>query len=256
MILLLGGTSDTKPLARRLVDSGRRVLVSTATDISLDVGGDTGIRRRCGLLDDAGLTELIRQHRVETIVDATHPYAAAIRERARRVAAAQGIRYVTLVRPAVIGPDEANVEFADDHQAAAHQAFAHGRPVLVTTGSKNLEPYAAQATATGLPLIVRVLDHADSLAACRRAGLGDEQVLAGRGPFTTEHNLHDLQRYGIGVLVTKDSGHSGGTREKLAAARRAACRVVVLRRPAIDTANAFAEIDSLIAGLTDLEQRR
>jgi hypothetical protein len=31
---------------------------------------------------------------------------------------------------------------------------------------------------------------------------------------------------------------------------------IVLRRPAIDTANTFAEIDGLTAGLTDLEQRR
>jgi len=256
MILLLGGTADTKPLARRLADAGRRVLVSTATDIPLDVGGDAGIQRRCGPLDDEGLVELVRQHGIRIIVDATHPYAAAIRERARRIAAHVGVRYVTLVRPAVIAADEANVEFADDHAAAARRAFAHGRAVLLTTGSNNLAPYAAQAAAAGLPLVVRVLDHPDSLAACRRAGLADDQILAGRGPFTVEQNHRDLCRFGIGVLVTKDSGHAGGTREKLAAARLASCRVVVLRRLVADDANAFSDIDGLTAALLDPETGR
>lgn len=38
MILLLGGTSDTAPIARGLAAVGLPVLVSTATDIDLDVG--------------------------------------------------------------------------------------------------------------------------------------------------------------------------------------------------------------------------
>ena len=114
MILLLGGTADTAPLARRLAEAGHRVVVSTATEIPLDVGSHALIERRCGPLDDVGLAELIRQQGVRTLVDATHPYAAAIRERARRIAAETGIRYATLVRPAAITADEPGVEFAAD----------------------------------------------------------------------------------------------------------------------------------------------
>jgi precorrin-6A/cobalt-precorrin-6A reductase len=251
MILLLGGTSDTAPLAQRLAEAGQRVLVSTATDITLRVGDPALVERRSGPLDDTGLEALIRQQSVRIIVDATHPYATAIRERARRIAAEQGLRYLTLMRPSVIAPDEPIVEFAADHEDAARLAFSHGRPVLLTTGSKNLTPYAARAETSRLPLVVRVLDHADSLAACRRAGIPVGRILAGRGPFTVEQNQQDIRRFGIGVLVTKDSGDSGGTREKLAAARREQCRVVALRRPALDARDAFADVDALIAALVD-----
>ena len=248
MILLLGGTADTRRLARRLIGAGRRLLVSTTTDIPLDVGG-AGVRRRCGPLDDAALTQLIHRHAIETIVDATHPYAGEIRERACRIAAQQNIRYLTLVRPPVIAPDEAGVEFADDHPSAARRAFAHGRPVLVTIGSRHIQPYTAEAAATALPLFVRVLDHPASRGACRSAGLSDDQILTGRGPFTTQQNIADFRRHRIGVVVTKDSGQAGGTREKLAAARETSCRIVVIRRPPVDPSRAFRDVDTLMAAL-------
>jgi len=121
--------------------------------------------------------------------------------------------------------------------------------VLLTTGSRNLGPYAAQAAATGRPLIVRVLDHPDSLAACHRAGIPREHILAGRGPYSVERNQQDIRRFAIGVLVTKDSGLLGGTLEKLEAARREHCRIVALRRPALDEATCFADSDALLDAL-------
>ena len=251
MILLLGGTASTSPLALRLAEAGFRVLVSTATDVPLDVPCHARIERRSGPLDDAGLAALIADRGLRVIVDAAHPYAAEVHDRARRVAAAAGIRYVRLTRPSVIDPGDPNVELADDHDDAARRAFAHGRPVLLTTGSKHLAPYVAAARSTGLPLVVRVLDHAASLAACRLAEIADEHILAGRGPFTVEENRDHIRRFAIGVLVTKDSGPEGGTLEKLEAAQREKCRVVALRRPALDHAESFAQIEALVSAMAD-----
>jgi precorrin-6A/cobalt-precorrin-6A reductase len=254
MILLLGGTASTSPLALQLAEAGFRVLVSTATDVPLDVPCHARIERRSGPLDDAGLAALIADRRLQAIVDATHPYAAEVHDRARRMAAAAGIRYVRLARPSVIDPADPNVELAADHDDAARRAFGHSRPVLLTTGSKHLAPYVAAARSTGLLLVVRVLDHANSLAACRRVGIADEHVLAGRGPFTVEENRRHIERFGIGVLVTKDSGPEGGTTEKLEAARRENCRVVVVGRPTLDDAESFTEIETLVNSMVDLTE--
>ena len=246
MILLLGGTSDTLPIAARLAAGGHRVLVSRATETPLAVGSHGAIESRCGPLDDEGLERLIRARGVRAIVDATHPYAAEIRARAARVAAATGTPYFSFVRPSAIPPDAADVQRAADHEAAAVLAFAHGRPVLLTTGSNHLAPYTDESRRTGVRLVVRVLDHPRSLAACRAVGLAEDCILAGRGPFTVEENRRQIRGHGIGVLMTKDSGEAGGTLEKLDAARCEACRVVVVGRPADVEVGALADVEALL----------
>ena len=251
MILLLGGTSDARQIAWRLVESGRRVLVSQATDVPLELGEHPHLETRAGPLDECGLEELVERREIRAIVDATHPYATSIRATARRVAGRKGIPYVSFVRPPVFDAADPRLEFASDHAAAARAAFAHGRPVLLTTGAKNLAPYVEQSRRTGIPLIVRVLDHPDSREACLRAGIPPQKVLPGRGPFSAEENRRQLREFGIGVLVTKDSGQAGGTAEKLRAAEAEGCRVVVVRRPAQENELCSSHIDALLQSLAD-----
>ena len=98
MILLLGGTSETGAVAAALAGAGKAVLVSTATDEPLEIGNHPGIRRRCGRLDESSMAELIRSESITAIVDATHPYAAAVRFLASRLAAKMGIPYFSYVR--------------------------------------------------------------------------------------------------------------------------------------------------------------
>jgi precorrin-6A/cobalt-precorrin-6A reductase len=231
MILLLGGTSDGREIAMGLAHCGCRVLVSRATAAPLSIGLHPLIDGRFGALDDAGLESLIRSRGIRLLVDAAHPYAAEIHERARRMAAATGTAYLSFVRPPVVAAGEPGVEFAADHAAAAACAFAHGRPVLLTTGSKHLAPYVAEADRTGLRLVVRVLDYSPSVRACRAAGLAEDSILLGCGPYSVATNRRHIRDFAIGCLVMKDSGLAGGTHDKLEAARREDCRIVVVRRP-------------------------
>lgn len=255
MILLLGGTSETLPLAMRLADQGHRVLVSQATDVPSAAGGHPRVEFRSGPLDETALAELIARRRIRAIVDAAHPYAAAIHATAIRVAAGNRIPCLRFLRPAVVAPGTPGVQIVPDHPTASVAAFSRGRPVLLTTGSRNLDPYVEQARRTGIPLVVRVLDHPSSLEACRRAGVPAERILAGRGPFSLDANRRHIRSFGIGVLVTKDGGAAGGTLEKLLAARAEGCEVIVLARPPADTQHAFTDIDLLLAALADLPVR-
>jgi hypothetical protein len=58
MILLIGGTSETAPLAEALAVAGFKVLVSTATQVPLDVGKHPNIASRSGILDGEGMAQL------------------------------------------------------------------------------------------------------------------------------------------------------------------------------------------------------
>lgn len=248
MILLLGGTCETAPLATALAENGFQVLVSTATGITLDTGKHPRIRRRTGRLDSQGLAALARQEGVRAIVDATHPYAVAAHSAALATAQELRIPCLTFVRPAGLRAD-ASVPCAATHEEAARLACDAGGPVLLTIGSKNIAPYAGAARQRGTPLFVRVLPVAESLAACRAAGVPEQHVIAGRGPFSLADNRALIRNLGIKTLVTKDSGAAGGLAEKLEAARLENCRVIVVRRPPVSAGQTFSSIPALVRAL-------
>jgi precorrin-6A/cobalt-precorrin-6A reductase len=252
MILLLGGTSETAAIATALAGAGVRVLVSTATDETLDIGRGAGIERRLGRLDELAMLELVSARGIRAIVDATHPYAAGAHATAVAVAKRAGIPCVAFVREGGdwgsaeaappntrrlgAAPDaacrvERAVHLAADHAHASALAFSFGRPVLLTTGANNVVAYAEQARRTSVRLVVRVLPREESLRACREAGVAASDIIGAKGPFTIEQNLRHIDEYGIGTLVTKDSGREGGVDAKLQAAEQRKCEVVVVERP-------------------------
>jgi precorrin-6A/cobalt-precorrin-6A reductase len=252
MILLFGGTSETAPIASALATAGFRVFVSTATDAPLDVGDHPNISRRAGKLDREQMLRLSNQQDVIAIVDASHPYAASVHANARSVADQLKIPYLSWIRPPILEGDSQAIS-APDHDAAAKVAFSFGLPVLLTTGSRNLEPYARESSATGVRLVVRVLSQPDSMDACRKAGISDDNIVSGRGPFSIQENLSVIKQFGIGVLVTKESGVAGGVPEKLKAAHLACCRVVLVQRPAKSSgAQGFNDVSELVQELCRL----
>lgn len=284
MILLLGGTSETADLAAGMITAGFTVLVSTATDIPLEFSDHPQLRRRSGPLDADGLESLIRDHAIGVLVDGTHPYAAAIRALAAATARRLSIPYLTFVRPGITsgsaqstapdnnqaapsgnisdgiaagppdlrgdssgtGSEPDGIIFAAGHEEAARLACAGGGAVLLTSGSRNLSPYAEEAKRTGAPLVVRVLPHPESLAACRAAGIPAEMIIAAKGPFSVAENINAIRKFGISVLVTKDSGAAGGVPAKIEAARRENCGVIVVERPATGDGLMFQSIEKLI----------
>ncbi len=247
MILLLGGTSESGMIAAALAAAGVRVLVSTATKLASSARESALVALRTGLLDEAGVQALVVEAGVRAVVDATHPYASAITQNAQRAAARAGVPYLRYLRPAAVAA-QSGIIAVDDHEQAARRAFLPGRPVLLTIGTRNLAPYLREAGRTAVPVVARVLPVPESLLACAKAGLPREHVIPGQGPFSVEQNVAVIRLHRIGVLVTKDGGVAGGVPEKLEAARREGCAVVVVARPVETTAagRVFSEIGALV----------
>ena len=246
MILLMGGTSETSLLAVNLARTGYRVLVSCATQIDLDIGSHPNITLRRGPMGAGEIYALVKARGIALLVDAAHPYASAAHASAREAARLAAIPYLAYIRPADAPYTEAGIICAADHNEAAKAAFAANKPVLLTTGSRNLTPYAGEAKRTNIPLIVRVLPEKSSLKACQAAGIPEDHIIAARGPFSLEENRDAIRRFAVGVLVTKDSGQAGGVREKMEAARREGCTVVVVQRPVAPSAPSFSDSSLLL----------
>ncbi len=254
-VLLLGGTSETAPLAVAMAEAGFAVLVSTASDIPLDVGEHELIRRRTGPLDEAALEKLLVDRDISAVVDAAHPYAEVVHSVAQKVTAKQGVHYFRWRRPEAAHPD-ASVHMVADHEEAARVACSFGRTVLLTTGSRNIEPYVLASQASGCTLVARVLDDPRSVESARAAGVKEENIVAGRGPFSFEDNVTVIRDFSVGTIVTKDSGEAGGVPAKLRAARSEGCEVVMLKRPQESSPWVFSEIPALVEAVSQALQAK
>ena len=251
-ILLVGGTSETKAIARALADDGHSVLVCTATDIPLETGEHSAIRRRCGHMTAEEFEILMRDERIDVVVNAAHPYAINVRAATRKAAGRVGIAHVEFMRPDA-GPavSEAGILRAADHREAAQLAMAAGRKILLTIGVSQIAHYAEAARARGRDLVARVLPRDESVAACRAAGLRDDQIVTSRGVLSVEDNVALIRSHGIDVLVTKESGEAGGVSEKCEAARRTGCVVVLVCRPPMKAADCAGTVADLMERVRD-----
>ena len=79
---------------------------------------------------------------------------------------------------------------------------------------------------------LRVLPSIESLSACINAGFKAKQIICMQGPFSEEMNLAMLRAANTNILITKESGATGGFPEKRSAAKQLGIQIAVLKRPA------------------------
>lgn len=224
-VLVLGGTTEARRLAESLVDvlpAGAKVTSSLAGRVArpklppgeVRIGGFGGAD---------GLAEWLRAHRVDAVIDATHPFARTISFSAASAAAAVHVPLLALRRPGWVPVEGDRWHRADSLGGAAQLLPSLGRRVFLTTGRMGLAAFAGLDT---LWFLMRSVDAPDAPCPARM------EVLLDRGPFTLDGERELLRRHRVDVLVTKDSG-GDATAPKLAAAREAGIPVVVVRRPPV-----------------------
>jgi precorrin-6A/cobalt-precorrin-6A reductase len=248
MILLMGGTTDSRELARRL--AGRRLIVTTATEHGarlLRAHGQAEVH--VGRLDHAGLVEFIRRHGVDTLIDATHPYAELASRTAIDACCATLCRYLRYERQSACLDDFPGtlIRAANYREAAEWARTQTEGPILLTTGSKTLPVFVEALGAERL--IVRVLPTEEAVRQCHRLGLEASQIIAMQGPFCHALNKALMTQFSVRLLVSKDGGEAGGMPEKLSAAAECAVPVLLIDRPAVDYPNCHRRIDEILRAL-------
>lgn len=219
-VLILGGTAEARELAALLAADPAMEVTTSLAGLTGQPRLPEGRVRTGGFGGAAGLAGWLRAERTDAVVDATHPFAAAVSRHAAEAAAEVRVPLVAMRRPGwTAGPGD-RWHWADTLADAAAALPGLGRRVFLTTGRQGAGEFAA----LGLFFLIRSVEPpAGPLPR-------DHQLLLDRGPFTLDGERELLRGHGIDVLVAKDSG-GPATAAKLTAAREAAIPVLLIRRP-------------------------
>ena len=237
-LLIFGGTTEGRELAEYCAGKGVIADVSVATDYGASLLPE-GVKVLCGRRDSEQMIQLINTG-YSAVVDATHPYAVEATENIRRACAETGTEYLRLIRRSSVSYGK-TVRDMDELITMLNSTTGK---VLSTLGSKSL------SALTGVKdfrerIYVRVLPSADILEQYRELGYDEAKVILEKGPFSVEQNVEHLRESAAVILLTKESGATGGYPEKAEAARLCGAEMITLVRPP-ENGCSFEEIIKII----------
>ena len=260
MILVMSGTEEGREIVKRLSDTGEGVVTTVATEYGQEIYEKIGLGHLClqGRLDITGLSELVRDKNIKTLIDATHPYAAQASLNAIKVSEECGIKYIRLQRPSSVSDSEYTDEAAvKDHEsvhfvknideAVKWCRKSDRKNILLTTGFSSVEKFVRLKDEKNI--YVRMLPMPVHIEQCVKMGIKSSNIIALQGPFSLELNKAIINQYHIDVVVTKDSGKTGGVPEKIQAAMDMRIDTVVIERVEIDYPVICSTIDEVFCKL-------
>ncbi|MFD3518886.1 cobalt-precorrin-6A reductase [Streptomyces sp. NPDC058653] len=229
-VLILGGTGEGRRLADALaaVAPDAHVTTSLAGRVANPATPAAGDVRVGGFGGPGALAAWLRTHRIDVLVDATHPFAATISAHAAQAAADSGTRLLALRRPGWPADprDRRHPARSLAHAAAMLPALGgSGSRVFLTTGRQGLAAFAGPEL-DGMHFLVRTVEPPGPPLP------RSTHVLLDRGPYTLEGETALLVEHRVDILVTKDSG-GPATAAKLTAARELGLPVVMVERPPV-----------------------
>ena len=271
-VLIYAGTTEGRELAQELARERIYCDISVATEYGRQIM-DEKISPYICILQGRMTAEQMRlkceNEQYLAVVDATHPFATEVSVNIRESLKGLDIPYFRLGREKIPGEEgerqagerQAGEQQAEEQNYMARKYFQNTAAcvealkktegkIFLTTGSKELSAFCREETIRKR-LVVRVLPGMESLQECVRNGLEGRQIIAMQGPFSKEMNLAMIRQYQASVLVTKESGKTGGEDTKLAAAGEAQIPSYIILRP--DEKTPVMDMDEVLEQLRRLE---
>ncbi len=230
-VLIFGGTTEGRELASALLRAGVSHVVSVATDYGKEIENSCGEDNVIvGRKDADEMAKLISDEGVTVCVDATHPFVTLVSGEIKKACEKTGAEYLRLLRDTGSGENYSMLMECASIEEAADELEKTAGKILLLTGSKNLKAIVSRIGNVSR-VYARVLPNLESITKCEEAGLKGKQIIAMQGPFSKDMNVALIKEIGASVILTKESGATGGLDEKLLAAKECGIKAVMIKSP-------------------------
>ncbi|MGB0843695.1 MAG: cobalt-precorrin-6A reductase [Alphaproteobacteria bacterium] len=231
-ILMLGGTEDARKQADVLASQGYKVVYSLAgvtTDPVLPADERVEIHKG-GFGGLSGLEAYIKVRNIDCLVDATHPFAVKISNTCAQI---NSVPVVQLQRPVwqqVAGDSWQNVP--DLEAAKSVLGTMKKGTVFLALGAKHIGSFYDTRSHT---FVARMVEPPENPLPEHM------QLVQQRGPFCVDDEVALFKKYGVGLLVTRNSG-AVASYPKIEAARRLGLQVLMIAPPKIETGSKIQQV--------------
>lgn len=241
-ILIFAGTTEGRKLSEYLIRAKVSHTICVATEYGeIILTAHPLVKVKQGRMNEKEIEVFLKKGSFGAVIDATHPYAQDVTRNIKRAVEkiknlGISIPYLRLKRDCIekrdksVGESLKNIHYFDTNEMCVKALENMKGNILLTTGSKELPIYCISEKIKER-MYVRVLPSIESISLCIEQGIYGKQIIAMQGPFTKDMNEAIIRQYQISLLITKESGISGGYEEKLEAAKRTGTQVFVIGRP-------------------------
>ncbi|MCC7559102.1 MAG: precorrin-6A reductase [Methanobacterium sp.] len=267
-VLVMAGTSDARKIITDLsMAGGISVLATATTPHGVELAKSSGAKQVLeGFFDDEKLANIIKENDIELLIDATHPFASTATKNAIKASDVEGVDYIRFERPSTLIPDSQLVYQVNSFEEAAvvvreilniNDSFKEENPLTGNVSPKgkvlhlagvNTLHHLTRVISPDL-IVARVLPMVYSVRKSLELGIPHVNILAMEGTFSRRFNGILMEEFQIKVVLTKESGESGGTMSKIQAALDLEVPVVIVTRPEIGELKGkvmFGEVELLI----------
>lgn len=228
--LVIAGTTESRKVIEELVKDKKTVVASVATELGKEMLQEYPVTVVEGRLDLDGFIHLLQEKNPARVIDASHPFARIVTETVKEACRITKIPYERMERDEPVY-DYEKIIWVEDVLEAARTASAWEGNILLTTGVNTAGIYAQHIKNFEERVFIRVLDNETSREGCKKAGYPDSHVFGIMPPFSVEDNQKLIRDCNISVMVSKDSGVSGGLLEKVEACRKEKIPLILIKRP-------------------------
>lgn len=250
MILLLGGTIDSREIAQKLKKNKIDFITTTVSEYGKFLAEEFSTNVVQKTMNEDELVNFIKENKISVIIDATHPFARIISENAVKASQKSNIIYLRYERPEVLLEQKKNIFFVENINEASEKAMDIGENILLTIGSRGLRDF--KELVKNKNVYARVLPESYSLKACEEAGITAGKIIAMQGPFSKEFNKLLIKEKNINLIITKESGKAGGVDEKISSALDSEINIIIIKRPEVIYPVIFNNIDDLIKKIMEV----
>lgn len=258
MVLIFGGTTEGRLTATVLEEAGKTFYYSTRGD-EQEVTLHHGIRL-CGSMNASQMEDFCRSKDIRLLIDAAHPFATLLHTTIHHVSQCMQIPVIRYER---IYPDyDAQTLFANDYDDAARLiSTSNYHRILALTGVQTIGKLRPLWQGK-CECYFRILRRPSSQAIAQKEGFPEDYLCY----YDLDHEEDAgqvselLDKLHPDLVLTKESGISGGFEQKSAATASRGIPLLVIRRPPLPddfiTVNGphglRRETESLLPGFFDL----
>ena len=230
MILVFGGTTEGKKTATLLESMALPFMYSTKTKIAFT---ETEIASyRYGVLDEEHLEEYLLKNKIQTIVNASHPFAEILHRTIAKVAEHLQIPVFRFGRQLLAKTKHPLVSYVNSYNEALN-LFQENKTLLALTGVQSIKRLSSWWQNN--KAYFRILNRPESLAIANESNFPKNQLILGLPSNDLAKEIDLVETHQIDIILTKETGNSGFLSTKIESALKTNTQIIIIQQPKVPT---------------------